>query len=300
MRNMKNLESIELDTCTINSSHIFAEVEEHCRKLKKIDVWWCSGHDTSIYSHKFPELEELCLLTTENRPNDQLKVFLEKHEKLKHFDVDFDFLWANRGILVATNIRLDVLSIDFNNPLSTSTFDQFIKFLNTLYERGFFKTLALENLSIDNNVNNLLLEFPCETLTMVTTDGILWPFRFKDLKTIKIYESIESSERLARHVAMLEELQFRKAETNVILPFIRHSEKLKTIKIDRVEDNHVLDFKALDRERKMLENACQVTVYVQDDVYLSAKRQLQNSNLKLDLIEIKRSDHFELESIVNF
>lgn len=77
-------------------------------------------------------------------PNNDLKTFLEKHSKLKHFESDYCFLWTNRDLLTQTNIRLDSLGIHFGrNPRVTPSFDQFLNCLKTLYARGFYKTLHL-------------------------------------------------------------------------------------------------------------------------------------------------------------
>lgn len=93
-----------------------------------------------------------------------------------------------------------------------------------------------------------------------------------------------------------EQLDLKEANIDAIL-FIRHSKRLKTIKIDRMFDTN-LNLFALNREREKLENECKfelfalgkVSIDVPEEVYLATKWKSQNSNLKL--VKIKRSDPF--------
>ena len=79
-----------------------------------------------------------------------------------------------------------------------------------------------------------------------------------------------------------------------ILPFIRHSRKLKTIKIDDLKSG-ALNIFALNEERKKLENACKISIYVRDNVYVPTKWKSHNFKLELDLIKILRLESFDFE-----
>lgn len=81
---------------------------------------------------------------------------------------------------------------------------------------------------------------------------------------------IKSLEVLAREQKNLELIQFTHASLEDILPFNRHSSKLKTIVLFcRCEnDESIFNIRKLNEERSTLINPRKVIVYVQEHVYL--------------------------------
>lgn len=110
--------------------------------------------------------------------------------------------------------------------------------------------------------------------------------RLTDLKELSLsFASSEHIETVAKSLTKLELLSLVSTKIKVILTFMRHSKKLKTIKFLRLSEK-VLDAFALSQERKEFENMCPVAIYMPDDIYLPTKWKSRNSNL--DLVRIMR------------
>ena len=121
-------------------------------------------------------------------------------------------------------------------------------------------------------------------------------YRLNNLKELNIYsfDSTMNIETLAMSLTKLEQLSVVITGANSILPFIRHSKKLKIIKIVLLAGK--LNLIALNEERKKLENACKITIHVNDNGYLSSKSKSNNLYLELDLVKITRHDHVDIAS----
>lgn len=296
---LKNVEVIELSSCKI-ASNAYEQIANYCPKLKQMKV---NGDKISnaAFSNYYPALERLELSKMHCKRLDKLKIFFEQHTNLKQFEIDYRFLWTNRDVLNQTNIQLDLLRVDYNRFDRTVPFEQFIDLLKTLYERGFYKALQLPFVvgpdAIDHeHLTNVLSSLPAlERLSLLR-------FPFFDLKSLANLKELNvfgsfgytiNIETLAKCLPKLEQLTLGVVNTNdLILPFIRHSKRLKTIKIGSTND-FVLDLFPLNQERKKLENACQISIYVLHKSYLPTKWKSHNFNLELDLIRIMRLDYFD-------
>lgn len=301
---LQNVETISLEHCSTNSN-TFKQMAVSCSKLKSLNVQYCgneNGSYNTLFSINFPMLERLRFRSLENNTNlriDELKMFLENHVNIKQFDVDWYFLWENRNSLIQTSIRLDLLSVCFDVSKILMPSDQLVNFLKTFYVRGFYKTLQIQFLRNPKNVdyeylNNMFLSLaPALEKLLIPDDSFINFSPLINLKQLHIgakFPTFVNIESLAKSMIKLERLLFTYIKIDKILPFIRHSKNLKTIKFHNLSE-YILDTFALNQERKKFGNIRPVTIYMRNDIYLRTK--WKSRNLNLNLIQIKRLDSNE-------
>lgn len=295
---LKNIEDLHLQQCRITDEDVTIEqIIAYCPKLKYLNIFKCEMTNAAIQSIFLQYCPSLEHFQYEESPCneflriDELKTFLEKHLKLKHFECTYRFLWANRDLLIETKIQLDLLTIYFDTRVSlTVPFDQFKEFLMRLYEQGIYKTL---HLSLDlyvigistEDLTNALSTLPALQIMHVSTSSMIDLSRLINLKELGIEYCDTDMEIIAKSLTKLERLIIRQCSVDHILPFIRHTKRLKSIKVNYL-GNNVLDLFAMNEERKMLENAEKITISVEERVYLPA--QWKSRNLNLSLVKMVR------------
>lgn len=253
-----------------------------------------------LFSQHYPMLEYF-----KHRPmecptaSNEFKTFLEKHTKLVTFESNGRFLWTHRDVLAQTNFQLDSLILFASAMDCIIPFNRFADSLRQLYDRKFYKRLQVWTsnwIFKDHNKYKINMIFGLPKFEKLTasarlhfnTSGLI---NLTELK-ITSFEFALNAKTLAKHLPKLEHLTFCMAKLNMILPFLRQSKRLQTIKIDLLSEV-TLDIVALNQERMTLKNACQTSIYVQDNEYLTCKWASDNLNLELDFIKIKRLDFVE-------
>lgn len=297
---LKNIENIELESCKI-SGNIFEQLAKECPKLKYLSVEGCHTKDnaiTRLFSQNYPHLLHLQFRSNRTR-FEKFKMFLEKHSKLEHFSTNFEFLWANRDWLIDTNVRLNMLAIHLSR--TDIPFDEFIGFMKALHERGFYKALfykCFDYTGSNVNLTNIMYNLPAlKRLSIYSGSGIDFSrlINLKQLQFFNMYDISEADlENMAKSLINLELLSLDGTYIRYISPFVRHSKKLKKIRIDGMidldneHDDNVLDLFAFNEERKKLMGACPLTLSVKEEVYLPTK--WCSKNLNLSHVKVQRLD----------
>lgn len=300
---LENVESLLLHDCTTDAGDIFRQFAEFCPKLKYLDLKHCHEPNAvfkKVFLHHYPTLERMKYESypwneTPLQQIDELKTFLEKHTQLKHFECDDRFLWTNRDLLSRTNVHLDRLSICIKTIEIATQFDHFIDFLWQLHDLGFYKTIHFSmDLWYDLGNYGLLLNgistLPLGSLSIDVLDSFNNLSGLVNLTELRIGQLSHSSteievEQTIMRLTKLQHLTIDQAKIDDIIPFVRHSKTLKTIRILELR-NLALDSFALNQERKSLENGQKVKIQVRENVYLHEK--WQSKNLKLSHVEIER------------
>lgn len=295
---LKNVERLFVNQCGIVGD-IFGQFANHCPKLKQLDVACSRQTDTLFFAHHYPALE--CCRYWESRPAPvtELKTFFETHSKLKEFYTDIGFLLANRDAFMQSTIELDVLTVHLMG-YTNFPFEEFTKLLKELYDRHAYKALSLKLSMLHTgygHISHAISSLPQLQRLQLWGNSDLDLSRFTDLKELRIHEFYAGTdlEMLAKGLPKLEHFVISSGQIETILPFIRHSKKLITIKIGYLElDN--LDLLSLNKERKKLQNACQISIHLDDDAYLHPKWKSHNFKLELDLVKITRYDELDFYS----
>lgn len=257
---LKNVENIVLNDI-VNRSDIFGQLANYCQKLKYLEVQRHRA-PTNMFLKYLPTLEYLVYWPgIKYELGHELRNFLEKHSNLRRFETLSRFLWGNRNVLNQTNCQLDLLNVcyyfDDNRPI-----DQFIECLKALYERRFFKSLQFTFVNDARDVDHEHLSNAISTLPALEK-LLIWRYsvvpidisRLTSLKALRIEALRSPLVILAKNLLNLERLDVHEFDIDTILPFMRYSKRLKTIKTDD-EFNTGLDLFALNEERKKLAKEC--------------------------------------------
>lgn len=294
---LKNVETIQLTDCDFGRN-IFPQLISTCPKLKYLKIFqYTKAENVSLFQHFCPTLERFDYLfgryTGPQKRSDDLKAFLEKHTKLKHFEIDFGFFWLNRDMLSQANIKLDLLHLHVNKSFTITEFNEFMQFLKELYGRNFYKTLKL---SLDYGFDFDDVEYLSKTIgtlpgleKLMTVVNSFIDFTYlANLKELQC-DSFDDMEVLAKSLPKLEQLTLKFVYNNEILPFVWHSKNLKIIEIHNMSssnEDQAFDLFKLNEERKKLANASEVVICVQEKDYLAIK--CKSQTLGLNLVKIAR------------
>lgn len=300
---LNNIEIIHLRNCFIHDS-TFEQLANHCPKLKYLNVDQCymlvGGVSNTIFSRHYPTLEHLKFLDDledVDRPIGKLKIFLEKHSNLNHLECGNRFLWTNRALLIETNIQLDLLTIHFEQLFEMN---RFVYFLRKLFRRNFYKTLHLSfgdvNVSSDlQNFGNTIFTVPAIkhlSINANLTHHLSNLTKLHELHLKRLYrfnQGWADLELMAKSLMDLIILNIDDANFDDILPFIRYSKKLHTIRIHRrFLHEEIFDLFALNEVRKNVAGACRISICVHQKTYLPTV--WNPKNLHLSHIKIMRTD----------
>lgn len=300
---IKTAEEIQLQTYGMDGN-VFEMIANHCTNMKSLDFTSfavANAGFTSMFSQRYAALEHLRYWPRQfdvYKRIDELRSFLDDHTKLKCFETKFEVLLANRAALVDTNVQLHVLAAHFPADSFAARLDQFINLLNRLYGRGFYETLCLSfgvaRVKIDaERLGNALATVPALQHIHIMDDSIFDVTRLTNLTELRLNRWVKTDvEMAAVSLLRLERLVLLKASAADIQPFIRHSIRLKTIRVRRWRSGNGFDLFAMNQARKLLAFARPVLLYAPERVYLSTK--WKSRNLHTDLVKVTRLDAFDL------
>lgn len=227
--------------------------------------------------------------------------FLEVNRTVRIFETTFEHLMFNaHSLKAAKNVSLDELVITFaevNFQVSATDF----RFLKELEDLGFYKQLRLNfyirfNESYMNELKNFnsLTKLFIRINKHLVKDPCLEFSSLTNLREICFQKSqfIADVNLMARSLTNLEQIYFHKANITHIMPFVREAKKLKKIRINQLEDKKcfhqseiTISLAALNEERKLLQGATKLTLYVSENVYFTTKS--ANWRTDLELINLK-------------
>lgn len=305
---LTNIESLHITRDWINN-RIFEAISVYCPKLKCLDVQCPHSKNDDIEQNLFlqhyPYLEDFRYEPCFTMRINHLELFLTKHPNLKQFTTNFRFFWLHRDIFSEMPIQLEMLTI-VEKVVTTIPFDAFVELLRRLYERGFYKSL---HLSLDH--------WKHEYHQLIKTIPLIRSYpQFKKMNTLDVYDfsrltnltelhfaqldsSMEGVENLAKNLKNLEVLIINDPKLEHILPFLRHSTKLKKYitkcLISTEHDDFALDLVRFNQERVSLANARKVIIYVQDSVYIPTK--WKYDDLNFSHVKVIRSHLYEYYSV---
>lgn len=258
----------------------------------------CQNSDVNtIFLQNFAALERLHFrLPRENAATriDEVKPFLEKHSKLKHFQIDSDFLWANRHIFNHTNIQLDSLNISFDPWLVTSPSNELIAFLKTLHVHRFYKTLEISSaIRISDEMSKTIETIPTFEKLSIHQDLFVDLNRFSNLRELQFNGILSPTnmEIVAMNLSKLERLKVNFSTASGIAPFVRYSKRLTTIAVSYFLDFEKLDLVKLNYDREALAHACQVLIGMAESIYFHYNWKRQNLNLnRVKIVRLHSSE----------
>lgn len=283
----------QVETIEISSRQIQGEFHENflqfCWNLKHLCIWNVDGNrligsgNEWLFRH-YPKLEHLELDDSDiggaiyGQEVIELKTFFELNPNIRMFNTSVHFLWMNRNWLKGAEITLDLLNLYGDCDAMDEHMDEFYVFLTELFKQGFYKRLNLcESIVHVNRISSLNGIEVLHLEIANSNDSVELP-PLKNVKELSFRQGSDALKALANDFNNVEQICMVFAEFSDILPFIRHSARIKQIEVYQLGKrkvdyfiNGIIDVIALDKERQKLNRARKVTVYVDEQVFLATK-----------------------------
>lgn len=302
------IERIELFVCTIHGNAL-QQLFDYCPNMKCLRMErnnfepLAAAH--SFFHQNYPSLREFQY--TRGLQIDLAAMFLERNPSITCFNTDANDLWSGGHTLLASNVQLNRLSIELYSDEIKTVAIEFADLLKVLHKRGFYKQLHLVatwplTISDYREFINGMTQFDAvEMLCTYQFHGLSSHMVY--LKELHIRETEDgiALETLAVNLKQLERLWIKGADDQIILPFLRHSKRLK-IAIVLLTDCERINLLAMNRERDKLkcERPSNVLIGVQETIYLNTKRISQNCHFNLVEITREESVHGKFEYISTY
>lgn len=294
-----NVECIELYRCCIECD-LYDIFLKNCPKLKhlRVDKTYfepISGGIKSIFDHTYPALQRMQY--TRNDENSDLCGFLEQNPGLNCLQIDAEDFWSNRNALELSHTKrrgLDCFVIEIESTAIEG--DEFTNVLEAFYEHGFYKKLhlAVYWISDDYDYQPLFdgmqaLQQPLDVLhTEIFNENIA---RLIDLRELHLMELDAEVDVMPLALQLIEiERLWIEGTTNQLQPFLQHSKSLKSVvfELKGRNDGSGLNLAAWNRERGKLQPPGKVSIGVDENLYLTTKWMVKNSELRA--IELARKE----------
>lgn len=294
---LRNIERIDLHYSSLLNGDFYEKFLKFCPNLKSLIIQPDSEQlfegEKNWLLRKYPKLEYFGLFTQFfSIKISELKPFLENNRSIKTLVISANYLSKNMRSISKSNINLDTLIIYFTHE--TVKFENGI--FKKLQENRKFKKLSLRVEFLDDRFVKEMISFPSiEKLSTATIHSeINWPQKI-DVKELHIkhlsdHHDIDS---LVNIFIDVEKITVENAYFNQILAFVRHSPKLTEINVEVIKDAgsdkemDKIDVNILNNERKKLDGARKIGIYVGETIYLATK--WTGDDINQSLVQIKRN-----------
>lgn len=266
-----------------------------CTNLKYLEM--TNPRSNKWLQYKLPTFEHLSVLNSSIFPLLELQTFFKLNPNIRRFFTGANCVIANENWLMKSNIHLDELGIKCFDRVNIPNI---CRLLNALFERGFYRRLNLYlNENFDASFLNLVASL--EGLDKLLMDENWWinfvktPMpQIKELCLSSYLETRGPLEELVESCVNIEKINIVWTDFDYLTPLIRHSDKLKQIKVQNLFDdkiycrNGIINLPALNKERMKCDCASKVTIYVAEELYVKTKEKFMRASFSL--IELKQAE----------
>lgn len=286
---LHGIENLELH-CFYSPITCFLHFSCFCPHLKTLCIKGCQ-HGDRVFAEHFPELEYFQYDPFHNEFEEEveLPVFLDVHEKLKHFECEWLFFFENFSHFESTATQFEKLTIRFtylyNRKFDSSEMKLFFEMLKRLHKQKLFKWL---NITFDFFFNIQATEKFYQYIITLNDTIPIKKLAFLDTRNVPIYD-------FSKKLPHLEEVHIKSPSNCSTATFIENTKNLKSLKLGgfnrargighRVEH---INFLEMNEVRKKI-NAQRTLLYMQENDYFDAKKNIEKWVLDLSHIELKRS-----------
>lgn len=318
---LHQIQQLQVKNCSVEGD-LYETVLKYCDNLECLYIqdadfgrYRSSQHQPKyewlLQNH--PTLVHLELISYYSSYLMELNHFLKHNQNVQRFSTTFKFIWHNRLEFLKCNTKLDILEVKLihwsrhygdqnGNDTDDEMFASICNLLQQLHKRGFYKRLHLylQNIS-QPNIEQLISLNGLEKLCIKTFSEHFNLVHLTNIKELAILDGANAicMAPIAKSFSKLQRLFIRNATFDVLWTFIRYSANLTKIKFLCTHKSHaddqILKLLTLNKDRSMLPEARKVTIYVPDSIFLATKWAFNNGHLKLDLVEMKRSDSYHWE-----
>ncbi|XP_055309904.1 uncharacterized protein LOC129573437 [Sitodiplosis mosellana] len=283
---LPQLEVLRVQDCRFESD-FYGSFVKYCVNLKwlcleNIDLKRPEFLVESVQNHwlhqEYPLLDHFKLTPRSGNKIIELKRFFEQNPNIRSFSISSFCLYENWLSLIDTKANLDVLFVDFN-CWPRIYLDSIRDVLNFLHRRGFYKKLHLnlpnlQNLPTDDTASLKALE-KLHIKRLKQFENLFLLMKVNELVVSAISEFTDVKV-LAMTFVDLKRIYLKMATSDDIIAFIRYSPNLREIHVETLgHGSHfygrILDVVYLNKERKKLEKAQKVKVFVNKKVVNASK-----------------------------
>lgn len=303
-KKLANIEMLNLECSEIDEP--YGSVLKYCKRLKHLSI---HTHEklinprTNWLRRHYPMLEHLELKCNPLYRNDGFYGFLERHSTIKTFITNANFLWSHRSHFQNSIAKIDLFEFEYSDHADAD----FWSVLKQMHANGFYKRLHFRVYTIDDEMAKQIASIPAIEMLSVGTFGKQIPLpHFDNLKKlhISICHSPYNAEILAKVFTNLEEVFIGHAPYDFVMAFIKNSPKLAKFKIEVIpnldetsDEEHPfnggnLDLVKLNNERRQLNGARKIVIYVPDNIFIPTKRATKNGETCMNYIAIRRTYKF--------
>lgn len=296
---LNQVETVLLTDCIIPGD-FFDTFLKFCPNIKRLAVLCFEGFQQQWLLRNYPKLEYLKLAGEITFQFDDLKRFFENNPSVDSFAVDGFYILMNHRLFTETTLKFRDLTVSLE-PNYADNSNQFLTIFKDFHKRGIYQRLHLflngkqwderffDELSSVPALINLCLDYLSSDMNMKVSN---------DLRKLEVFRplnlSLSELETIAKGCLNLERIVFREASSSEILPFILYTRKLKVIRVCLLKNgpffDGVLNLPKLNAERKKLDSACKIAIYVDENVYLATKWAIVES--EFERIEMRRNSSY--------
>lgn len=214
---------------------------------------------------------------------------MTKNSNIRKLSLSSGYLLGSKQEFFKCETKLEKLKIHETFQRTTSLRDTF-DLLNQLYERGFYKELHFDSRNdMEYDFEQLTSLYALSVVSIMDYSRDCGLSRLINLKEVNLLNDFtEDFELIAKSLVNLQRIHLDGIVFDDILQFVRHSAKLKEIKVRFCESHGDLDLEKLNEERKKFANACKVRIFVTTDLFLKTKWTTKNGDLNLSFIELSK------------
>lgn len=273
------LEILKIHNATQFTDDYFAQFLKCCLCLKRLKMLTSPG--TGWMNNTYSHLTNLEIRNCDESQDIQLIKFLQQHPNIRRFSTSYTILMRNREALINSNIELDDLNI-----FKLDNVDMSDNVYAELHQRRVYKRLHLSPGS-----SQRLFVIPGLATLFIESFRDIQMFTLPTVTELVYYgsDSRSTMNAVSMYLKNLQSVHILESDPKYMLPFIRNSRKLKTIKTEWLEGVDLLD---LNNQRKQLLGASKVVMYLPERDYLKIKWKYNTSDF--GLIEIKRGQSFAM------
>lgn len=258
------------------------------------------GDNNDWMLRQYPMLEKFELTKTgcfSGTPRPEFGTFLERNPNIRALATSADWHWSD-----AADLKLDVFAIDCNDDLESSLVSGILDNLVKMNEKGenFFERLHFYSYGITAEWHTCHIEKISKMEKLYMHSAWIGPMEMENLKEVRLrgfkdilYDATDhAKEILVDGMVNLERVSFGGAGLVDILSFICGSRKLAKFRIESFAEgalqNGAINLLAWNNQRKQLDGARKVTIYVDEEVYLATKWASHHGQTDFDFVELKR------------
>lgn len=325
MREMLDkVEYLEIYRCT--TSKIFTEkipiLFPNLNRLTMHSLF--HERDDGVIDNHYPKLErfDINAMQTETVA---LGSFLERNPNIHKLAMDIKCLWNHRESIKAA--KMEDLAIKITDFYFVKNFASFYQLLNELHESESYQRLKCTTSRILYMRDKWIELASLPALVGLTIGGCM-DIRFalsifQNLEEICIERSylINDIEAMADNLVNLERIRFGYADLDDIMTLIKRARNVSKIKVTKFiraascgisktterliyarpgrennrcfeeQEQKVINLSSLNTERAQLSDAKMITLYVTEEVYLTTKRVMNETDY--DFIQLRRFESFK-------